>query len=120
VLEHVSDPARALGEFKRCLTANGYLVAQTPYAPRLKQTFEMSRPVSSAFATVFFGQDDHVRLFGDDMVDFFHAAGLKGALLAHHEILGNTDPQQWGINEHEPFFLFTKGEMPACLSSVDV
>jgi len=108
VLEHVADPAKALSELKRCLTPTGHLVAQTPYSPRLKQTLEMTSPVSAQFATLFYGQDDHVRLFGMDMIDYFHAAGLNGRLIPHSEALDDADPLQWGVNEHEPFFLFSK------------
>lgn len=113
VLEHVAYPSTAINELKRCLTPAGHLVAQTPYSPRIKQTFEMSSPISAAFATMFYGQDDHVRLFGMDLIDYFHAEGLKGRLIPHAEALADTDPLQWGVNEHEPFFLFSKSEIPA-------
>ncbi len=112
VLEHVGQPLTALAEFKRCLTPIGFLIAQTPYSPRLKHTFEMVEAVSKPFATLFFGQDDHVRLFGIDIVDYFHAAGLNGRLIPHAEILSDVDPLQAGINECEPFFLFSKGPLP--------
>jgi len=108
VLEHVADPSKALSELKRCLTPTGHLVAQTLYSPRLKQTFEMTSPVSTQFATLVYGRDDHVRLFGMDVIDYFRAAGLNGRLTPHSEALGDTDPLQWGVNEHEPFFLFSK------------
>jgi len=108
VLEHVNNPAQALAEFQRCLAPGGRLVAQTPYSPKLKRTFEMNYPVSSSFATLFFGQDDHVRLFGADIVDYFHAAGFKGDLLPHATVLHDVDPDEWGCNVREPFFLFSK------------
>lgn len=113
VLEHVDDPARAIAEFSRCLTPGGYLVAQTPYSPLLKHTFELNRPVSAAFATRYFGQDDHVRLFGADIVDYFRGAGLNGDLYSHKTVLGEIDPDVVGCNVREPYFLFSKGTMPA-------
>lgn len=108
VLEHVSDPVRALREFHRCLAPGGVLVAQTPYAPSLKHTLEMNRPVSPAFATLFFGQGDHVRMFGADIAGYFHAAGFSGEPLPHDAVLGDMDAKAQGCNGREPFFVFSK------------
>lgn len=119
VLEHVDDPRRALAEFNRCLAPGGHLVAQTPYSPRLKHTFELNTPASTAFKTQYFGQDDHVRMFGADIADYFHAAGLQGGLYPHETVLAEADADQWGCNEHEPFFLFRKGALPALSNGQD-
>lgn len=112
VLEHVDDPEKALAEFSRCLAPGGHLVAQTPYSSRLKHTFELSGPTSAAFRTHYFGQNDHVRLFGADLVELFRAAGLSGDLYSHESVLGDVDADAWGCNEHEPFFLFAKSDEP--------
>lgn len=108
VLEHVGDPQRALAEFHRCLSPGGVVVAQTPYSPVLKHTMELNRPVSANFATVFYGQDDHVRLFGVDIAEYFHRAGFHGELRSHREVLGDMDARAQGCNGLEPFFAFTK------------
>lgn len=108
VLEHVDDPTQALREFRRCLTPTGHLVAQTPYSPLLKHTFEVNIPVAPDFSTLYYGQDDHVRLFGADIVKYFREAGLHGDLIPHDEALAGYDAQVWGVNEREPFFHFTK------------
>ncbi|HVW53248.1 MAG TPA: methyltransferase domain-containing protein [Trinickia sp.] len=109
VLEHVGDPDAALAEFNRCLAPGGHLIAQTPYSPLLRNTFELNKPVTPAFATHYFGQSDHVRLFGADIVDRFRSAGLAGDLYAHDSVLGQVDPETYGCNGREPFFFFTKG-----------
>jgi len=49
-----------------------------------------------------------VRLFGGDVEGYFNAAGLSGRLLAHEELLGDMDPQEFGCNRLEPFFAFSK------------
>ncbi len=108
VLEHVASPAQALAEFHRCLVPGGLLIAQTPYAPVLMKTMELNRPVSPGFAKLFFGQEDHVRLFGADIVDYFHDAGFQGELLAHSMVLGDMDAKAFGCNAREPFFAFSK------------
>jgi SAM-dependent methyltransferase len=113
VLEHVADPDRAMAELARCLTPDGHLVAQTPYSPHLKWTFELNSNVSPQFAHLFYGQEDHVRLFGADLLARFHAAGLRGDLMPHARVLGDLSPQEYGCNEREPFFLFTNPPCPA-------
>ena len=108
VLEHVSSPAQALSEFHRCLSPGGVLIAQTPYAPSLAHTLELTRPVSSAFAKLFYGQEDHVRLFGADIAQRIRAAGFDGELRSHADVLGDLDAQALGCNVREPFFCFTR------------
>jgi SAM-dependent methyltransferase len=117
VLEHVDNPHAALAEFRRCLTPDGRLIAQTPYSPLLKYTFELNRRASVPFATRYFGQDDHVRLFGADIIDYFRDAGLKGELYSHRAVVGDIDPDMVGCNGLEPFFLFAKGDAPELVAA---
>lgn len=108
VLEHVNDPACALAEFHRCLKPGGLLLAQTPYSPLLKHTFELKTAPGAEFARLFYGQEDHVRLFGDDLTTLFHGAGFQGRLRSHEELLPDVDAAQAGVNAREPLFLFHK------------
>jgi len=112
VLEHVASPQRALAELHRCLRPASLLIAQTPYSPRLKQTFELNEPVTAEFAKLFYGQEDHVRLFGADIVQYFHAAGFMGELLEHDTLLAGLDPKDHGCNRREPLFAFWKPPAP--------
>lgn len=108
MLEQVRDPGRALQELCRCLTRDGHLVAQTLYAPGLKWTLEVSTAITPQFARLFYGADRHLRLFGADVLDRFYAAGLRGELPGHHDVLREINPIEYGINEYEPFFLFER------------
>ncbi|MFT3858024.1 MAG: methyltransferase domain-containing protein [Aquabacterium sp.] len=109
VLEHVSHPERALQEMHRCLKPGGILIAQTPFAPSLKHTLETHARQDAETNRLLYGQEDHVRLFGSDIVDCFHAAGFSGDLLAHDTLLPDVDPQTVGCNGREPFFVFWRG-----------
>lgn len=112
VLEHVDDPSKALAEFNRCLAPGGHLIAQTPYSPVLRHTFEMTKAAPQPFAVYYYGQDDHVRLFGSDIADYFRQAGLAGDLYPHTSVLGAIEPDTYGCNGREPFFFFAKGNAP--------
>lgn len=108
VLEHVSNPLQALQEIHRCLAPSGILIAQTPYSPLLKNTFELNEPSTPEFSTLFFGQNDHVRLFGSDIESYFSAAGFQGTPIPNKVILGDLNSVEFGFNPREPFFAFSK------------
>ncbi len=108
VLEHVADPHRAIRELARCLADDGWLIAQTPYSPLLSDTMEFCSPATTDAAELFFGQKDHVRLFGANIAEHFVAAGLKGGLYPHDAILPGIDAVTCGCNAREPFFVFSK------------
>jgi len=113
VLEHVDDPSRALREFYRCLAPGGLLIAQTPYSPRLLHGFEVHGSVSATFARLFYGQEDHRRLFGADLFAMFASAGFLGRPLDHETVLPGVEPRQFGCNGREPFFVFYKQDESA-------
>jgi SAM-dependent methyltransferase len=104
VLEHVSDADAALAEIRRVLKPGGRAICQTPFAPRLSRTFEDPRLQSPEDRLFFYGQQDHVRLFGADIADRIRANGLTGRMIDHELILPDVDPEACGINEDEPFF----------------
>lgn len=108
VLEHVLHPGKALSEINRCLREGGMLIDQTPYAPSLKNTLELKTVPDEQTAHLLYGQSDHVRLFGDDIADYFHHSGLQGDLLQHDALLPDTVPAEFGVNGREPFFVFWK------------
>jgi SAM-dependent methyltransferase len=108
ILEHVSNLPAALGEVHRILRRGGRFVCQTPYASRLTKTFEEPLLQTEADRLFFYGQEDHVRLFGLDIEQTIAGAGFVGRLRPHSEILPHIDPDRMGVNEKEPFFDFVR------------
>jgi hypothetical protein len=108
MLEHVDDVSAALREMRRVLKRGGRAICQTPFSPRLATTFEDPLLQSSDDRFFFYAQEDHLRLFGSDIERIFREAGFVGRLVAHSEILPDIDPEQFGVNEREPFFDFVR------------
>ncbi len=108
VLEHVADDARALAEIHRVLRPAGLAILQTPYSAMLKTTFEDAGIVSKAAREHAYGQDDHVRLYGQDVFLRFAAAGFSSRVVRHEIALAEFNPAAYGVNAREPFFLFER------------
>jgi Methyltransferase domain len=108
ILEHVANAETALREMYRVLKRGGRAICQTPYASRLTHTFEDPLLQSPDDRLFFYGQEDHVRLFGSDIEQRLNEAGFVGRLVPHSEILPDIDPEQLGVNDREPFFDFVR------------
>jgi SAM-dependent methyltransferase len=108
LLEHVNSANKALTEISRVLRPYGYAILNTPFSPVLKHTFEddgISAPDKRLQA---YGQEDHVRLFGRDIVNFIERFGFESHVRLHTELLSDIDPSVYGVNAAEPFMLFVR------------
>ena len=78
VLEHVADDRRALAELARVVSERGEVLVLTPLDHRLEATIE--DPAASAEERRRrFGQGDHVRIYGADLLERIRAAGLAAS-----------------------------------------
>ena len=108
VLEHVDDDLLALSEIRRVLKVGGFAILQTPFSPKLAETFSDPGIQSDFERLQAYGQEDHVRLYGSDIVARMESVGLKSRVVSHDEKLGNIDSRKFGVNVKEPFFLFER------------
>lgn len=78
VLEHVDDDKQALSEIKRVLRPGGWAILQVPFFyPLPKITYEDKSITEPSEREKAFGQDDHVRMYGEDYGDRLASVGLK-------------------------------------------
>ncbi len=111
VLEHVPDDSKALSEIFRVLKKGGSAVLQTPYAAALHSTRENDPSVTTeAERLKFYGQEDHVRLYGIDLFERIRNAGFILHLHEHSKLLAGVDCARAGVNAAEPLFLAIKPE----------
>lgn len=108
VLEHVGDVAKALLEVFRVLKPGGLAVLQTPYSTKLHHTWSDPGIDSDDARLHAHGQEDHVRLFGRDVFGIIEAAGFESKVRQHADALQEFDAGRFGVNPHEPFFLFRR------------
>ena len=76
VFEHIKNEEKAISEVKRCLKDNGFLLFSVPINLDEK-TFEDSSIISVEDKINFYGQPDHIRLYGYDYIERFEKFGLQ-------------------------------------------
>ena len=77
VLEHVNDDIKAMNEICRVLKPRGFSILQVPFFnPVPEKTFEDRSITDPRQREKVFGQDDHVRKFGNDYPQRIEKAGL--------------------------------------------
>ena len=77
VLEHIEDDYKALNELHRVIKNKGTLIAQVPLDKNLKKTFENKEIINPKERNKYFGQYDHVRVYGLDFYARLARSGFK-------------------------------------------
>jgi len=77
VMEHIVDDHAAYLELSRILRPEGRLIIQVPYARDAPETDEDAKVKDPAEREKRWGQFDHVRKYGKDIVDRMSQAGLS-------------------------------------------
>jgi SAM-dependent methyltransferase len=78
VLEHVRDDIKAMNEIYRVLKPGGFAILQVPFFnPIQDHTFEDNSITDKREREKIFGQDDHVRKYGNDYSKRIEQSGFK-------------------------------------------
>lgn len=91
VLEHVQEDMKAMGEVHRVLKADGCAILIVPIDFDRDYTFEDRTVTAPADRALYFGQGDHVRIYGTDYFDrlrqaLFQVERWKPATLAEYAL----------------------------------
>lgn len=105
VLEHVPDDGLALSEIHRVLKPGGYAILQTPYSSVLSSTLSDPGIASDQQRLLLYGQEDHVRLYGNDFFARINESGLRVRRHAHNDLLSNFDAGYYGVNQAEDLIM---------------
>lgn len=90
VLEHVSDDMAALRELYRALGAGGKAIILVPLLA--KKSYEDPNVVTEEDRLRLYGQKDHVRAYGLDLVDRINSVGFETELVSARSFRDLADP----------------------------
>lgn len=107
VMEHVVDDKKAISEIYRVLTPGGKAFIQVPIWRF--ETFEEPSATTPEKRLELFYQEDHVRLYGLDIMQRFREKGFKAELYRAQDF-GPTNLLQHGLSfaSTDEVFVFTK------------
>ena len=77
VLEHVADYRCALKELNRIIRSDGFIILSFPVDTSLDTVYKDSTINSEIDRILYFGQSDHLRIFGRDSRELLENAGFK-------------------------------------------
>jgi SAM-dependent methyltransferase len=77
LLEHIENDLDAMKEIYRVLKKNGKAILQVPISKILENTYEDSKISAPNEREEFFGQFDHVRIYGQDYVKRLENVGFQ-------------------------------------------
>jgi SAM-dependent methyltransferase len=104
ILEHVDD-RKALNEIARILAPDGLALFMFPIVEGWRDTYENPAHTSSTDRIKYFGQSDHVRMFGGDVRQRICDAGFALTELTAEE----PNVARYGLVRGEKVFIAAKG-----------
>jgi len=95
VLEHVQDDRRAMREFFRVLKNDGWAILLVPITS--EHTIEDPSIVDPKERLRVFGQEDHVRRYGPDVVDRLREAGFTVEIIGINDLVNDKEAIEMGL-----------------------
>jgi ubiquinone/menaquinone biosynthesis C-methylase UbiE len=108
VLEHIQDDRKAMSELFRVLKPGGEAILQVPISKCNKETFEDFSITSPEEREKYFGQKDHVRIYGKDYKKRLESVGFKVDLYDIKNDLNIKEIKKYGLNEEEILYACNK------------
>jgi len=108
VLEHIEDDRKAMHELFRVLKPGGEAILQVPISKYNKKTFENSKIILPKEREKYFGQKNHVRIYGKDYKKRLESVGFKVDLFDIKMALSIQDIKKYGLNKEEIFYIAHK------------
>lgn len=106
VLEHVPEDRKAMVEMYRVLRPGGWALVQVPV--ERQTTYEDVTITDPNVRRQLFGQPDHVRVYGRDIVDRLTEAGFEVDVERPQQDLDGESVERCGLKTREEIFLCRK------------
>ena len=108
VLEHIENDMDAMKEIFRVLKKDGIAILQTPYSENIEKSFEEESINTDELRFKYYGQEDHVRIYGLDLFTRLENSGFKLNILKHKELFDSQISKYIGVNEKENLIMVKK------------
>ena len=108
VLEHIPKDELAMSELFRVLKPGGLAIIQVPISSVLVETFEDSSIIEPEDREKYFGQKDHVRIYGTDYIKRLKKSGFKVTAYDFISELNPFDVQKYALLKDEKLYLCSK------------
>jgi predicted SAM-dependent methyltransferase len=108
VLEHVTEDRKAMQELFRVLKPGGWALISAPLSLD-KITYEDSTITSPEERKRAFGEQDHVRVYGYDLLDRLEESGFRVKLESAETITKETS-EKYGLLDDENILFCTKDQ----------
>ncbi len=106
VLEHVDDDRKAITELHRVLKPGGWAAIMVPITAA--STIEDPTIIDPLERERLFGQHDHVRRYGLDIIKRLEAAGFKVSIITTNDLVNQGDTQKLGLLESDKIYYCLK------------
>lgn len=108
VLEHIPDDRRAMHELFRVLAPNGVALLLVPLDENRETTLEDPAINTDALREKYYGQRDHLRLYGRDYVQRLAEAGFKVSALDYASQLSQKERERYCIRLADKLYVARK------------
>lgn len=108
VLEHIENDGKAMAEIYRVLKPSGIAILQVPISLNLEKTFEDFNITGETERIKYFGQKDHVRIYGQDYKDRLGKVGFKVEVIDYTKTLGDKKIKKYSLIPEEKIYLVKK------------
>ncbi|MBR3623627.1 MAG: class I SAM-dependent methyltransferase [Selenomonadaceae bacterium] len=107
VLEHIEDMGKAVSEVKRVLKPAGKLILSFPICADC-DTLELPNVKTPEERLQYYGQEDHVRLFGRDYLKIIEGFGFNATVYSPKECCDNEEISRYGFIEDDVLMVCEK------------
>jgi len=108
VFEHIPDDKKAMREVLRVMKPGAWAVLQVPQKKGAETTYEDDRITDPAKRAKYFGQYDHLRLYGKDYGDVLRSQGFVVDELKIPSEIGPELTEKYRFSPNEILYIGTK------------
>ena len=111
VLEHVPDDRKAMSELYRILKPGGWAILQVPILSGLKKTLEAPEIDTPELRKKFYGQEDHLRVYGLDYIERLKEGGFEVKVDNYLDTINRNTKIEFALPEHEDIYFCLKSSL---------